>query len=62
MGNLIIGGDKIIKPIMSILPAIRWNILFANIIGSDLRPHFKSFTGAQKLRGLKLGLKHDHFQ
>lgn len=35
---------------------------FANIIGSDLRPHFKSFTRAQKLRGLKSGLKPDHFQ
>ena len=32
MGNLIIGGDKIIKPIMSILPAIRWNILFSDIV------------------------------
>lgn len=32
MGNLIIGGDKIIKPIMSILPAIRWNILFLDIV------------------------------
>ena len=36
--------------------------IFANIIGSDLRPHFKSFTRAQKLRGLKSGLKPGHFQ
>ena len=35
---------------------------FVNIIGNNFPPHSKSFTGAQKLRGLKLGLKHDHFQ
>ena len=36
--------------------------IFVNIIGNNFPPHSKSFTGAQKLRGLKLGLKHDHFQ